>query len=105
MSRVTKTVQAERDLDEIWLHIALDNIDAADGLLDAIDKNCRNLARQPLMGRSRPELAFDLRSLPVGRYVIFYAPSAHGIQVVRVLHGARDLPAISDDGGFAADHG
>jgi toxin ParE1/3/4 len=105
LSHVTKTVQAARDLDEIWFHIALDNIGAADRLLDAIDENCHLLARQPLMGRGRPELALDLRSLPVARYVIFYLPSAHGIHVVRVLHGARDLPAIAEDGGFTAEHG
>ena len=94
MFRITKTVQAERDLDEIWFHIALDNIGAADALLDAIDDRCRLLARQPMMGRARSELAPDLRSFPVARYVIFYSPSADGIEVARVLHGARDIGEI-----------
>ena len=89
--RITKTAQAERDLDEIWFHIAVDNLGAADALLDAIDQRCRLLARQPMMGRARPELAPDLRSFPVARYVIFYCPSAEGIEIVRVLHSARDI--------------
>jgi toxin ParE1/3/4 len=46
------------------------------------------------MGRERPELLADLRSFPVGRYVIFYLPRPHGIEVVRVLHGARDLKPL-----------
>lgn len=46
MSRILKTVQAERDLDEIWQHIALDNLAAADTLLDAIVRSCRRLAGQ-----------------------------------------------------------
>jgi toxin ParE1/3/4 len=95
--RITKTAQAERDLDEIWFHIAVDNIGAADELLNAIDHCCRLLARQPMMGRARPELAPDLRSFPVARYVIFYSPSADGVEVARVLHGARDIWEIFRD--------
>jgi toxin ParE1/3/4 len=32
-----------------------------------------------------------LRSFPVGRYVIFYLAIPGGVQIVRVLHGARDI--------------
>lgn len=46
------------------------------------------------MGRSRPELGPEIRSFPVGRYVIFYLPLPKGIEVVRVLHGSRDVGAI-----------
>ena len=52
-----------------------------------------HLARQPLIGRARKELATDLRSFPFGRYVIFYTPVHDGIDVVRVLHSARDIDA------------
>lgn len=70
MFRVTKTVLAERDLDEIWYYVAVDNLNAADALLDRIDRSCRQLARQPKMGRARPELAPELRSIAVAPYVI-----------------------------------
>jgi toxin ParE1/3/4 len=50
-----------------------------------------------LIGRARPELFADLRSLPFGRYVIFYLPRKRGIEVVRVLHGARDLKSLFDE--------
>lgn len=49
------------------------------------------------MGRAREELAADLRSFPFGRYVIFYAPVEGGIDVVRVLHSARDVDAAFGD--------
>ena len=49
------------------------------------------------MGRARPELAAELRSLPVGKYTIFYLPLSNGVQIVRVLHGARDIDAIFQD--------
>ena len=87
---VTKTNQATRDLDDIWFYIAPDNMAAADGLLDEMERQCKQIARQPLMGRSRPELRPALRSFPVGRYVLFYQPTADGIELVRVLHSARD---------------
>jgi hypothetical protein len=46
---------------------------------------------------ARPELAAELRSLPVGKYTIFYLPLSNGVQIVRVLHGARDIDAIFQD--------
>jgi toxin ParE1/3/4 len=52
------------------------------------------LAKQPGIGRMRDELAIGLRSLPIGRYVIFYLSLADGIEIIRVLHGARDIDTI-----------
>lgn len=73
---------------------------AADAVLDSIAECCRLLARQPMMGRSRPELASDLRSFPAARHVIFYLPTADGIVIARVLHEARDVATIADQYGF-----
>ena len=44
-----------------------------------------------MMGRARGELAAGMRSFPFERYIIFYAPVDGGIDVVRVLHSARDV--------------
>ncbi|MGO8765667.1 MAG: type II toxin-antitoxin system RelE/ParE family toxin [Limisphaerales bacterium] len=52
------------------------------------------LAVMPLMGRQREELSPRLRSFPVSRYVIFYRPMENGVEIVRALHGARDLPSL-----------
>lgn len=101
MPYITKTQRAEQDLDEIWLHIALDNPDAADEVLDAIGHTCMLLAEQPKMGRARPELALELRSFPVARsYLVYYRPVADGIQIARVLHGARDIDVMAQHEGF-----
>ncbi len=59
-------------------HVALDNIAAADAWLDAIGHSCRQLAGQTMMGRARPELAPELRSFAVRRYVVFYLPMPEG---------------------------
>jgi len=56
-------------------------------------EKCDALARMPEMGRKRFELSDGLRSFAVNRYVIFYRPTSNGIEVIRVLHAARDIPA------------
>jgi toxin ParE1/3/4 len=50
----------------------------------------------PYIARARGELCQNLRNFPFGRYVIFYLAMPDGIEIVRVLHGARDLDAIFD---------
>jgi toxin ParE1/3/4 len=42
-------------------------------------------------------LATDLHSFPLGRYVIFYVPRPKGVEIVRVLHGARDIESVLHD--------
>jgi toxin ParE1/3/4 len=42
-------------------------------------------------------LAEDLRSLPVGRYVIFYLAISRRVEIVRVLHGSRDIETIFEE--------
>jgi toxin ParE1/3/4 len=100
LPRVSKTVRAEQDLDEIWFYIALDNVEAADSLLESFDRSCQVLAIEPQGGRLRPELAPELRSFPVGRYVVFYRALDDGIEIVRILHSARDIASIFQGGGL-----
>jgi len=85
---------ARSDLDQIWFHIAQDDPDAADRFIRAIVSRFPRLAAMPHLGRQREELATRLRSFPVGNYVIFYRPMENGIEIARVLHGARDFPPM-----------
>lgn len=94
MSRVLKRPEAERDLEDIWWYIAQDNLHHADRFLDRIEAYCASVALFPQTGTSREELLAGLRSSPIGHYVVFYIPLADGIDIVRVLHGARDVQAI-----------
>jgi toxin ParE1/3/4 len=96
MPTVLRTSRAHLDLVEAALHIAEENPTVADHWLDLIDEKCESLSRLPELGRKRPDLAPGLRSLPAGNYVIFYRPITDGIEVIRVLHGARDIPALFD---------
>jgi len=97
MPSVVIRPQAEEYLADIWAYIAEGSPDHADAFIGRIDREFRLLARNPGIGRSRPELSEGLRSFPLARYVIFYVPRKDGIEVVRVLHGARDLDPLFED--------
>ena len=92
MAQITRAREAEADLLEIWTHIAEDNSYAADKLLRDIHSLCETYAEMPGMGQIRDDVLPGFRSIVVGQYVIFYQTLADGIRVMRVLHGARDLP-------------
>lgn len=96
MGRITRTVQANRDLDDIWLQIALDNPSAADLHIDRIVMRCLALADHPRLGPARPEIAPDARMLVVGDYLVLYRFRKDGVQIVRVVHGARQLEGLFD---------
>ena len=91
MARVRITPLAELDLEEIWFFIAQDDPVAADRLLDLLENKCNLLADNPQMGPARADIAKDLRYHPVGNYLLLYCVISGGIELVRVVHGARDL--------------
>lgn len=91
MARVTRRPQAEADVLEIWAFIAEDSIAQADRWIDRLDESLALWATQPKIGRARDDLSPGIRSLPFGRYAVFFAPTPEGIEVVRVLHGSRDI--------------
>jgi toxin ParE1/3/4 len=97
MSLLHKLPQAQEDLLDTWVRIAADSPFHADRFLDLLGDKMQLLADAPGIGRSRAELFPGLRSLPVGNYVIFYCQVSTGIEIVRVLHGARDIEALFHD--------
>ena len=95
MGRLILSEVARTDLVEIWQHIASDNVDAADRIIDRIYGNFAMLVENPEAGRLRPELAAEVRSFSTGAgsYIVFYRIADDDVQIVRVLHGARDIPS------------
>ena len=91
---VRRTNRTEADLDEIWLHIATDSLAAADRMIQRFEAAENRLAAFPQIGQGRPELAGGLRHWPVGNYLIFYRIDDDALTIVRVAHGARDLPEL-----------
>ncbi|HWA99827.1 MAG TPA: type II toxin-antitoxin system RelE/ParE family toxin [Pirellulales bacterium] len=91
MGRLVWDRKAREDIKSIWRWIAQSNLSAADRVYDDIWQTARLIATQPEMGEPRPELMVNLRSFSVGSYVLYYRPRRDGIEVVRILHGARDV--------------
>jgi toxin ParE1/3/4 len=82
------------DLREIWQYIAQDNPTNADQFLASLYATMEALASHPLAGRRDTSLPAPLRCFPTGRYLVVYEPGEAGIDVARVLHGARDVPYL-----------
>jgi len=98
MPQVTRTAQAEDDLVEIFDAVARRSMKAAERLRAEIEATITRLANSPRLGRERPDLAPELRSYPVGRHIIFYYITVEGIEIARVIFGARDTGPEMFDG-------
>lgn len=96
MAHISKTPSARRDLGSIWDYISIESEKRAYDLMRVIERTLLLLSERPEMGRRRPEIDPEVRSFPVRNYVIFYQINVDGIEILRVLHGARD---ISDESG------
>ena len=95
MSEVRYSRRAREDLLDIWLYVARQTSEvAADRILDRIEDACRTLARHPERGPARPEIADEARSLVVQRWLALYRLTPYGVQVVRIIDGARELKRI-----------
>ena len=94
MPVIQRTLLAEEDLIDIWVHIAQDNEKAADELLDEIEKRCTLLSEFPHMGQKRPDIAPELHHSPIGRYIILYRLISEGIEIVRVVFAGRMLSEL-----------
>jgi len=100
MSNYIIAPEARADLDEIWDYYAveLENPEAGDRIRDELFDAMRLLARTPGMGHFRSDLAKEpLRFWRVRKILIIYRCETSPIEVVRVLHGGRDVAAVLDD--------
>ncbi len=90
--------QVARDLEEYYTRIAADNPRAADDWYAAVQSAFRFIAQNPALGwrrRFRSPLLRGVRSRsvrPFNHYLIFYLEHPAHVEILRVLHGARDLP-------------
>lgn len=91
MNRVEIVPLAQQDLNDIWSYIAQDNERAADRQIDRFSQTFKLLAESPLMGELREDLRPGLRVFSVGRYAVLYYTNPGAIQIIGVLHGARDI--------------
>ncbi len=87
--------EAASDVRDIWAYIAEDNVKAARNVRLSLFDACKLLAGNPNMGHSRQDLTDQpVLFWPVGSYLIIYDSRAKPLSVVRVLHGAREVPSL-----------
>jgi len=95
MSGYVLSPEALQNLQDIWEFIAFDNSNAADKLQDEFFDAFEELARRPQMGHFRRDVSRrEVRFWPVGSYLIVYRQVSAALEIVAVLHGARDVPEV-----------
>jgi toxin ParE1/3/4 len=94
MAQILRTDSAKRDVSAIFAYIAGDNPPAAERWLDGLDTMLGVIARFPLIGEQVDYLAPGVRRHCYGKYLLFYRPIAKGIELHRVLHGARKIEEL-----------
>ena len=91
--------RAKLDIELIVDYLAARSPSTSLRFIDAIEREFGFLSDFPQAGgiRDLPQSAFPgLRSWPIkgfGKYLIFYRPTDSGVEIVRVLHGSRDVDA------------
>ena len=92
--KIVRSSLVARDIGQIWSYIAKDNTAAADRVVQSLNDAIRLLARNPQLG-SAVEIRAGMQCKPVRRrYLIFYIATQRELQVIRILHSARDYERI-----------
>jgi toxin ParE1/3/4 len=97
VARLRYSAAARNDLGEIYRYIREQSGsgETARRFVHELRQKCSVLAAAPIvMGRPRPELRADLRSHPHKSYVIFFRYLGDVLEVVNVIEGHRDIPAL-----------
>ena len=100
-ARLRYSAAAREDLGQIYRFIRDQSGSGIIALrfVRTLRQKCRDLAAAPItMGRPRRDLRPDLRSHPVGNYIIFFRYIGNALEIVNVVEGHRDIEAFYGDG-------
>jgi len=96
-AQVTFSPLSRQDLMDIGDYIAQDSRPNARRFVAKLRDQCQRIGRAPLGYTSREDLAPALRMAPFGNYIVFFRVLDGVVRIERVLHGARNLPALFTD--------
>ena len=88
------SAEAQRDVAGIGRHIAQDNPERAVSFIDELTAKFRLVAERPLSFPARQEWHPDLRAALHRPYIILFRVADDYVDIVRVFHGARDIPNL-----------
>ena len=95
MSEFVLTPAAEGDLLKILGYLEGDTPSAILRVVDALDEAMQLLADNPRIGHVRTDLTdADVRFWSVFKYLVIYRPETKPLEIVRVLHGRRDVKRL-----------
>lgn len=97
MKRLEVKDRARLDLRDLSLYIARDNPDRAASFIEELLARMTVVAERPQTFREREEWGSGIRSDIYHRYHIVFRDEGEIVTVLRVLHGAQDLPAVLDE--------
>lgn len=95
--KVSFSPQSRLDLIQIADYIREHNPRAAAVMVANLEARGQQLAEFPYLGPSRPEIRPGLRHLSFREYLILYRVEGDLVEIVRIVHGARDLGGLFDD--------
>jgi toxin ParE1/3/4 len=95
-TQIIHTPSAIRDLNAITDWIAEHDLGAALNFYDDVDRILTLISRYPLLGQAVDHLQPGLRRHTLGDYLLFYRPRGDAIELIRVLHGTRDIDRLFD---------
>ncbi len=91
------TEDTRQDLKEIWIYIAEFSPNSADKKLREFKEKFQLVASNPKIGRSHDNLIINLRSFPHKDHIIFYFQVENGVEIYRILHGARNIEDLFEN--------
>lgn len=94
MRRLIFSAAAQSDLSDIsdWIDEQSSSRDLAEAIVERLIQRCEKLSELPgTHGTARPELRPDIRSTPQEGYTIFFRYGSDSLEIVNILHGARDV--------------
>ena len=102
MPKVIYTPEADEDIRDIFRYIAREQErpSVAAKNIQELEKKCNEygeaFSKGSEIGTARPDLGSAYRTFAFKRWVVIFRPTGGGIEVLRVLDGARDYPALFD---------
>ena len=103
MGEIRKRPQVIPDLIDLATYIVENNLDSSDRFLYAAEETFKQLEQMPKLGKqcqfqnSRLQNVRQIAVKGFRKYLIFYQITTGEVEIIRVLHGSRDIESILGD--------